>query len=288
MGLILRDNGALSVNPPTGDDFALTLHGSDWLWAVCAIYTTLLIVVVGLTFFARNGERIFHYLFTISLFTGAIAYFAMASDLGSAPVITAEGALGTREIFYARYINWFVGWTPLLLAVGVISGVSWATIIYNITLAWVWIVTYLFAAFTGTRYKWGFYAFGTVAALLLLGSLFLNGTKASSRLGDPIKKHYLGIAAYLTLFIILYPIAFGVDDGGNKITVTHGFIFWGILDIFTVPILELAILALSTAWDYKVLNVYFTQYGRVAQGGEFPEREKAPVAASAPMTTETV
>jgi len=34
---------------------------------------------------------------------------------------------------------------------------------------------------------------------------------------------------------------------------------------------------LSRKWDYRGLNLYFTQYGRVAQGGEFPEREKGVV-----------
>jgi bacteriorhodopsin len=106
MGLIIRSgNDALKVNPPTGDDIALSVHGSDWLWAVCACYCALLL-------FARQGEKIFHYLFTISLFTGAIAYFAMASDLGSTPIITELGRSGTREIFYARYINWCVSSFP--------------------------------------------------------------------------------------------------------------------------------------------------------------------------------
>jgi bacteriorhodopsin len=171
----------------------------------------------------------------------------------------------------------------MLLAIGLISGVSWATIIFNILLAWIWIVSYLCAALVRTSYKWGFFCFGTVAMFLLSYSLLSIGHTTSARLGDPIKKHYLALSSYLTFFFILYPIAFGLDDGGNKITVTHGFIFWGILDLVTVPLLSLVVLALSTKWDYKVLNVYFTQYGRVAQGGEFPEKQREPVQ-TAPLT----
>lgn len=108
MSLLTRSNDALNVNPPVGNRH-LTVHGSDWLWAVCAIYTFSFLVVVGLTFVARQGERIFHYLFTIALFTGAIAYFAMASDLGSVAIHIADNlsSPGYREIFYARYINWY-------------------------------------------------------------------------------------------------------------------------------------------------------------------------------------
>lgn len=70
----------------------------------------------------------------------------------------------------------------------------------------------------------------------------------------------------------IYPIAWGVDEG-NEISVTSGFIIYGILDILTVPLLALATLALATRWDYRELNLYFTQYGRVAQSeGTFPEK----------------
>ncbi len=37
MGVIARSNDALNINPPAGDQFLLE-HGSDWLWAVTAIY----------------------------------------------------------------------------------------------------------------------------------------------------------------------------------------------------------------------------------------------------------
>jgi len=260
----------------------LVTHGSDWLWAVDAVYCTLFIVVVGLAYFARQGEKIFHYLFTISLLTGAIAYFTMASDLGAVAVVVSDTLShpGTREIFYAKYINWFVGWTPMIIAVGLISGVSWTTIVYNIALAWTWICSWLAGALTGTNYKWGFFTFGIFAYFLLSASLLHTGSITAKRLG--ITRDYLLISSYLVFFWMLYPIAYGLDDGGNKIAVTDGFIFFGILDLFTVPFLSLAILAMSNKWDYRTLNVYFTQYGRVAQGSDLPERIEREKAAEAP------
>lgn len=38
MGVVPRGNSVLSINPPVGVDEALSEHGSDWLWAVTAIY----------------------------------------------------------------------------------------------------------------------------------------------------------------------------------------------------------------------------------------------------------
>lgn len=43
MDLIARSNDALKVNPVTGVDEGLTVHGSDWLWAVTTIYIMALV-----------------------------------------------------------------------------------------------------------------------------------------------------------------------------------------------------------------------------------------------------
>jgi bacteriorhodopsin len=285
MSFIARSNDALNVNPPVGNR-VLTVHGSDWLWAVTAVYSFSLIVIIGLTYFARQGEKIFHYLFTISLFVGAISYFTMASDLGSTAIHISDtlSSPGFREIFYVKYINWFVGWTPLIIAIGLISGVSWATIAYNVALSWTWVGSWLSGAVTGTNYKWGFFTFGIVAYFLLAASLLGNGLVTAKRL--EIHRHYLAFAGWTVFLWLLYPIAYGLDDGGNKITVTDGFVFFGILDVLLIPVLAFGIIALSTRWDYRKLNIYFTQYGRVAQAGEFPEREKAaPAAVAAPEQT---
>jgi bacteriorhodopsin len=182
-----------------------------------------------------------------------------------------------------------VGWTPILIAVGLISGVSWATIIYNIGLSWIWIASWLSGTLVATHYKWGFYAFGLSAYFLLAGSLLHTGSITAKRL--EIKSSYFLLSSWLTFIWLLYTIAYGVDDGGNKISVTSGFIFFGILDVLNVPVIAFAVLFLSRKWDYRGLNLYFTQYGRVAQGGEFPEREKGvvqPAAAPAAAPEGTV
>ncbi len=138
--LLGRENAALDVNPPSGSE-ELSVHGSDWLWAVTAIYVFSFIAFFGLTFVARSGEKIFHYLFTIALLVGSIAYFAQASDLGYALVsqVNSSPRLAlTRQIFWPKYVNWVVSFPAVVTALGLLSGVPWATIIYNIFLSWTW------------------------------------------------------------------------------------------------------------------------------------------------------
>lgn len=113
--LLLGRDGSLNTNPPVGNSYALTDHGTDWLWAVFAVYLFSLLIVVALSYFVKGGEPIFHYLFIISLFSGVVSYFAIASGLGSTPVRTSTNSPGTRQIFFAMYINWYVSLCRVIL-----------------------------------------------------------------------------------------------------------------------------------------------------------------------------
>lgn len=275
-------NGALDTNPPVGDR-VLTVNGSDWLWAVTAVEIVSFLAFASLAYAARSGERIFHYLFTIAALTGAIAYFAIASDLGYSVIAQADHVgLGlTRQIFFAKFVYWVVSFPTVIIALGLLSGVSWATILYHVFLSWVWVLSYVSAAYTSTNYKWGFYAFGTVAWLLLaIGTLFHGGRGVRRIAGTGVEsRHHTFLAGWANLLWLLYPIAFGLSDGGNRIGVTGSFIFYGILDVLFIPVLGFAFIFLARAWDFGRLNIAFTQYGRVhAPGGTFPEKGNAPAA----------
>ena len=281
--LFSRDNDALEVNPPAGHQH-LTTNGSNWLWAVTAVFVLTFLAIYALTFRARAGERFFHYVFTIASLVGAIAYFAMASDLGWSVVAQAhhhERGV-TRQIFFAKYIYWVVSFPAAILALGVLSGVSWATILFNILLSWIWIISYLVGAYTVTEYKWGFFAFGTVAWLLLAISTLHFGRQSAVRVGA--SRDYLGLTGWLNLLWLMYPIAWGLTEGGNRIGVVGAHVWFGILDILMIPIIGFAIVALSRRWDYNRLNIAFTQYGRVpTHGTHF--HDKTPGHHTTPATT---
>lgn len=74
------------------------------------------------------------------MLVGAISYFSMASDLAWSVVATSlhRGDAATYQIFFVKYINWVVSFPVVIIALGLISGVSWATIFFNVALAWTW------------------------------------------------------------------------------------------------------------------------------------------------------
>lgn len=201
----------------------------------------------------------------------------MASDLAFAVVTQANNAdkHPDRQIFWAKYVYWVVSFPVVILALGLPSGISWTTIFYQVTLSWTWVVSYLVAAFTRSNYKWGFYAFGTFAWILLAASTLRDGTSSAKRVG--LTRDFTLLAGFVNLLWLLYPIAWGLSDGGNRIGVTASFIFFGIFDVLLVPVTAFAVVVLARRWDYGRLNLAFTQYGRVhAPAGTFPEKDAAP------------
>jgi bacteriorhodopsin len=132
-------------------------------------------------------------------------------------------------------------------------------------------LSYLFSAYTSSNYKWGFFALGTTAYLALAFSTLAQGQHGAKRVG--YTRDHSGLAGWTNFLWFLYPIAFGVSDGGNVIGVTESFIFFGILDLLFNPVLAIAFIFLSRRWDYNRLNIAFTQYGRVPTNtGVFPKK----------------
>lgn len=214
----------------------------------------------------------------------------MASDLAWS-LIPQANQLGhsglLRQIFWAKYVFWVVLFPTVIIALGVLSGISWATILFNVFLSWVWIIAYLVAAYTPSNYKWGFFAFGTLAWLFLALSTLRHGAKSADRVG--IKKDYFSLAAWTNFLWMMYPLAWGLSDGGNRIGVVPSFIWFGILDVLLLTGLGFAIVFMSRRWDYGRLNIAFTQYGRVpASTGTFPEKAPAPASAPAAAPPATV
>ncbi|KAI0011732.1 family A G protein-coupled receptor-like protein [Xylariaceae sp. FL0662B] len=274
-----RANDALTLHPPLADE-NLTTNGSNWLWAVTAIYIVSFLTVFAFSFFARAGEKVFHYLFTVALFAGSVSYYTIASGLGSLPLpVVNQKPIPewTRQTFYPEYINWVVSFAILVIALGLLSGISWTTIVFHVILAWVWVLTYLLTVITSTNYRWGYYAFGTLAWAILAFQTLHFGLESARRV--EVSRDYILLAGWINFLWLIYPIAVGVSDGSNTIGVTPGYIFFGILDILVVPVVAFAFLIFSRSWDYGKLNLAFTQYGRVAQAGTFPEKSTTPVAA---------
>jgi bacteriorhodopsin len=71
----------------------------------------------------------------------------------------------------------------------------------------------------------------------------------------PRRANYGFGAGYVVVVWILYPICWGVSEGGNVLTVDHEMIFYSILDIFAGPVFLFFFLATLRSIDYDSLGL---------------------------------
>ncbi|KAI1078963.1 FDD123 protein [Whalleya microplaca] len=239
-------NQALNINNVVGmhANLEITNHGSDWYFTVCAVMGLSTLVLMALAFTKPQSHRVFHYITAGITAVACISYFAMGSNLGQVP-IQAEfirplskwvRAAGTREIFYARYIDWVITTPLLLLDLLLTAGVPTPTILATLLADEIMIVCGLVGALTRTSYKWGFWTFGMVALFFIAYALLFDGRKHAQALGDAPRKCFLLCGCWLILLWFLYPIAWGLGEGGNVIHPDSEAIFYGILDICAKPV----------------------------------------------------
>jgi len=253
MSLDKRGNNALTVNPNNGyytgpSDINITTHGSDWYWAVTAIMAASTLMFVGLSFTVPRRARVFHYITAAITMTASVAYFSMASNLGYTPIHVefqrsdpkVSGIY--REIFYVRYIDWVITTPLLLLDLLLTAGLPWPTVLYTIFLDEVMIVTGLVGALVASRYKWGYFVFAMVALFGIAWNIVIVGRKHAAVLGSDVSRVFLMCGVLTTFLWFLYPIAWGLSEGGNVIAGDSEAVFYGILDILAKPVFGLMLI----------------------------------------------
>ncbi|PIL24050.1 transporter [Ganoderma sinense ZZ0214-1] len=252
-------NKALDINPPNAT-YHLSTHGSDWLWAAFSIFGVALLGVVGWAFSRPRGTRLFHQIAIVVLTTGSLAYFSMASDLGWTPVEVEFRGEGTRQIWYVRYINWFIAFPLLLLELLLATGLPLSDIFTTLFMSIVLVISGLVAALVPSTYKWGYYVFGAGALFYIWNVLLWHGPRTTFAAGGAIRSGYRIASAYLSLLLLLYPIAWACSEGGNVISVTSEMIWYGILDVLAGPVFLVFFLWELRAADYNAFGLQSGKY----------------------------
>ncbi|KZT73037.1 heat shock protein 30 [Daedalea quercina L-15889] len=252
-------NQAVSVNPPDAQEH-LSTNGSDWLWTVFSIMALSTLLAAVATIMRPRGTRLFHQLAVIVLTTASIAYFSMASDLGATPITAEFRGDETRQIWYVRYIQWFITFPTLLLAMLLATGLPLSDIVTTIFMSLVIVVSGLVGALVHSTYKWGYYVFGLVSLFYIWYVLLWHAPTSSFAAGGVVRRGYYLGAGYFSFMLITYPICWACAEGGNVITVTSEMIWYGILDILTGPVFLACFLWELRGVDYEAFGLQSGKY----------------------------
>lgn len=254
-------NEALEVNPPNPSiDIHLTNHGSDWLWAAFSVFALFAIahaVIYG--FVSSKSSALKKSLLVVPLFTNAVlayTYFTYASNLGYTSTrtefkhVSTDRDLYRRQIFYVKYIGYFLAWPFNLFAITVAtstlrdSSINSSTgenftrllsLISNLATKLlateIFVLGLLIGGLIHSTYKWGYFTFAVTAQLFAITLISFNLSRSYRALSANKLANLLIV--FQIIVWILYPIAWGLSEGGNKIQPDSEAVFYGILDLIT-------------------------------------------------------
>lgn len=255
--LFERGNDAVKINAPTDLDFHITDHGSDWLWAAFSLFAFCALLSIAFTLPKPKAERPFNHTTSFALIVISITYFTLASNLGWTDIrsefnnITTSSQSvhpGVRQIFYARYVGWFLAFPAFLLNFAVFASVNWSITLFTIACQEVTVITLLIGSLISSSYKWGYFTFAAVSYLLVAYNLLFSFRRAAADSGIATKGAVLSVS--YVLILLLYPVAWGLSEGGNVIQPDSEAVFYGVLDVAIFAVIGTGFLLASHGADF--------------------------------------
>ncbi|KZT67766.1 heat shock protein 30 [Daedalea quercina L-15889] len=268
-------NRALQLNPPNAD-LHISTHASDWLWSAFSVFALSLLVMIVLDFLRPKGTRLFHQIAIVILATFTLGYYSMASDLGATPIAVefrGHGSDPTRQIWYVRYIQWFITFPLLVLEVLLATGLTLTDIVTTLFMSIVVVICGLVGALVHSTYKWGYFSFGCAALIYIWIVLLFHGTRTAFPGGGVLRTAYLRSAGLFSFLLITYPIAWACSEGGNVITNSSEMIWYGILDLLVGPVFLFFYLWQLADVDYATFG--FTSWALTDAAPAAPVGEKS-------------
>jgi bacteriorhodopsin len=131
----------------------------------------------------------------------------------------------------------------VLLAQLFTAGVPWQHAIFVVFMEWFAVVSGLAGAFTESDYKWGYFTMSVAALFYIIYSILIPGRRHANAVGPEITRTFNIGAGLLVGVAILYPICWGVSEGGNVIAPDSEAVFYGILDLIIFGVYGILLLA---------------------------------------------
>ncbi|EXJ75984.1 uncharacterized protein A1O5_00492 [Cladophialophora psammophila CBS 110553] len=222
--------------------------GKRTLWVVVVLMAISSIALYAMAFRVTVQKRLFHILTSFITTVAFLSYFAMATGDGTTFVsytITEQHKKipdthqeYRREVYWARYVDWTITTPLLLLDLTLLAGLSGANILVAVFADVVMVLCGLFAAFGQAHdsKKWGWFVWACIAFLVIVYQLAVNGREAVANKDSKTKAFYASIAGYTLIIWVLYPIVWGLAEGGHVINVNSEIIAYAVLDILAKPV----------------------------------------------------
>lgn len=165
----------------------------------------------------RQQKRLFHILTAFITTFATISYYAMATGSGVnfVNIIVRESHKHVpdtyqtirRSVYWARYVDWSITTPLLLLDLAFLAGLNGANILVTVVADIIMVLTGLFAALAeDERVRWGYYAMGCLAYLVIIYQLAFHGRSMAMAKDANTGKFFQAIAGYTLVLWTAYPM----------------------------------------------------------------------------------
>ena len=229
-----------------------------------------------------QNKRLFHIVTGLITTFAAVSYYAMAvgdgittrSDVVNYPradPIPDGSKLLVREVYWARYVDWTVTTPLLLLDLALLAGLNGANITVAIGADLIMVLTGLFAAIStdsdGSA-RWGYYAMGCLAYLVIVYQLAIGGRATVSNKGKNTATFFYAIAGFTLVLWTIYPIVWGIADGSYTMNVDQEILAYAVLDVLAKPVFGFWLLFTHDAMASSTFTIEgFWSHGIPDEGG---------------------
>ncbi|BFZ64673.1 hypothetical protein YB2330_005825 [Saitoella coloradoensis] len=237
--------------PPTNGTCESASHlGYSVLWATYAIFLLSSLFFIFLASRVEKSLRLFHYVTTAVTLIAAVSYYAMATHSGSTCIPTPHSHdvdHAYRQVFWARYVDWFFTTPLLLMDLAFLAGMGWVDIILLTTADQAMILLGLFAGLKNRRTghgkaRWGWFVMSLVLFLYVVGLLTTTARRHAKTRGGRVRKIYDTLGFYAVSLWCAYPVVWALGEGTRKIGVDAEIIAYAVLDVMSKAVFGSALL----------------------------------------------
>lgn len=221
--------------------------GKKTLWAVFVVMFLSTLAFAWMAFKTLVQKRLFHILTAFITTFATLSYFAMATGDGNSfshtvvrhahkhnPDVTEHVY---RQVFWARYVDASLTTALILLDLAFLAGLNGANILVAIVADVIMILTGLFATYGhNDGQKWGWYAMGCIAYLVVVYQFVIPGRRAVSSKDSKTAKLFVSIGGFTLIVWTLYPIVWVLGPGARKWNVDAEIVAYAVLDILAKPV----------------------------------------------------
>ncbi|KAK5653731.1 hypothetical protein OQA88_7887 [Cercophora sp. LCS_1] len=240
---------------PTPIEYQVASNGGHrTLWVIFAIMLASSGVFAASSWRVPVRHRVYYVTTTLMAIISTLSYFAMASGHASTfNCITVTDSHKhvpdvhhdvCRQVYWARYVDWSLTFPLLLLNLSLLAGIDGAHTLMAISASLIMTLSGLFSALgkTGTAQKWGWLAISCVSYLFVLWHIVLHGSTMVKVKGGAVTKLFSSLALFSFIVWTVYPIVWGIADGGRKINVDKEIMTYAVLDALLKPVFGLWLL----------------------------------------------